>query len=328
MTQSPECTVGFAEPTDHEAMNDLFNLAFGKTRTMEEFRWKFLESPWKSNTPVGVVCRIDQQVVGIYCMSPHRLLAQGSTIDAIQVVDSCVHPHFQRRGINQKALEFFLKEAPAFSRFAYGFPGEVYAAVGLQKLGHRLVTTMRGYIRMTRMLSADMPRPASGTDTVDCSTEIPADWQSFLLNAGARSKVGTQRTSEFMNWRYRQTTNSCFRFFTSRKAGAINGLLVARSADHNSSAVWIYDLIASSPDVLVELNQALDAIYAADRPREVIFICSEYSPWQDELQQLGFKQADRGPSHVVAVHLGGHHEELEFLFDPTEWSATLADTDL
>lgn len=87
---------------DPSALADAIGEAFGKTRTLDWFRWKHIESPWGPST--GWVAVDDDGVLGLRMFTPWRLTVDGSEQTMQRAMDGAVVPRARRRGIFQSLV--------------------------------------------------------------------------------------------------------------------------------------------------------------------------------------------------------------------------------
>lgn len=125
---------------DDVAVNQGFNAVFGLNRALEEWRWKFPESP--EGRWIMVTAGDDGAVVAHYGAVPVRLQIGELNVRAGQICDVYTRPE-TRHGL-AAARTYIAVVRAFFSRFGapgrlavlYGFPGERALKLGLARLGY------------------------------------------------------------------------------------------------------------------------------------------------------------------------------------------------
>lgn len=319
--------VRFASPSDYEQINALFNLTFGLNRSMEQFRWKFLETPWISNMPVAVVCTYEGALIGSYGLTPHRLLVDGKSIQAIQVLDVCVHPEYWRYGINRAAFTFFWSEAQQFGEIAFGFPGQVYAEVGMLKLGHHRLTGINTYA--TYFDSRPVAASDFGGLSVDVSDQVPSQWPDLMTARSAIVGLCTEKSLDYLQWRFEQHRSRRAIFFTAQRDNSTEAIAIARAVSvADKTSIWIYHLLFNSTPALQLIVDQIWRTFQDHNPVEMIYWCSESVPEQHQLELAGFQRVTHGLAVAVFKLFGEKDSRHDWISTPPPCFFELGDTDL
>jgi Acetyltransferase (GNAT) domain len=125
---------------DDVAVNDGFNEVFGLNRALEEWRWKYPESP--EGRWIMLTAADDGTVVAHYGAVPVRLRIGELNVRAGQICDVYTRPQ-TRHGL-AAARTYITVVRAFFDRFGaaerlavlYGFPGERALKLGLARLGY------------------------------------------------------------------------------------------------------------------------------------------------------------------------------------------------
>ena len=88
-------------PGDEEQIQALFERTFGKKRSLEEWKWKFLANPQVGKVPHIWVAYVPDtgRIVGHYAGIPCRIKLGDRTLDAMVSVDTMTDPDYRRQGM-------------------------------------------------------------------------------------------------------------------------------------------------------------------------------------------------------------------------------------
>src|SRR5262245_42298451 len=133
----PKIAVRFYRDGDAQALNDLFNRVFARARTLEHWRWKYLDAP-AAHAETIAIAEVDGSIVGAYGGILVRFKVADSVLLAALAVDLGILPG-RRLGWTQMALfrayNERIRALPV--GLAFGFPNEVAYQVGKRLLGHK-----------------------------------------------------------------------------------------------------------------------------------------------------------------------------------------------
>ncbi|MFT7464151.1 MAG: hypothetical protein ACI9EF_002500 [Pseudohongiellaceae bacterium] len=87
-----------AGPDDYAEQCRLFNDCFGKSKTVDTFRWKYGENPHGSAVS-RVACDSEGRIVGSYSYVPRRFRRDGQSLMLMQASDAMVDQSARRQGI-------------------------------------------------------------------------------------------------------------------------------------------------------------------------------------------------------------------------------------
>ncbi|MCE2712269.1 MAG: GNAT family N-acetyltransferase [Cryomorphaceae bacterium] len=102
-------TFRLASENDYEKINDFHNRIYGKSRTMEQFRWEFHDAP--DGSSVYVIAEDGDRIVGTNCVIPMVLKnADGVIIRSGKSEDTLVDPEYRGQNIFNRIYEFLFEE--------------------------------------------------------------------------------------------------------------------------------------------------------------------------------------------------------------------------
>lgn len=121
-------------PGDETGINALYKDVFGKTRSLEEWHWKFVD--FTDADPIIIVTELDGKIVGhAACLKipgfyHNKLIRMGERVDIM------VHPDYQGRGIYKNIVLRMIEESRTHKiDVLYGFPAEKAKDVFLKTAG-------------------------------------------------------------------------------------------------------------------------------------------------------------------------------------------------
>ncbi|HMR94771.1 MAG TPA: GNAT family N-acetyltransferase [Microthrixaceae bacterium] len=221
----------------------------------EFFSWKHDANPFGAS-PAWVAETGDGHLVGLRVFLRWRFRRpDGSTFDAVRAVDTATHPDWQGKGIFTKltlgALPDLVDDGVAN---VFNTPNDKsrpgYLKMGWQQLGRAPVAVrVRSLLCVPKMASA-----RTGAEKWSRPTDVGVDAAAFfedvertgrlLATAVASSRICTDRTAEYLRWRY------SFAPLHYRVAPighrAIDGVLVFRVRRRGDAVeLTVCDLIAS-----------------------------------------------------------------------------------
>jgi len=212
-----EITIRRAEPSDRAEVLQLCRSSLGwspKDPDEAFFSWKHDENPF-GRSPAWIAVAPDSTVVGLRVFLRWRFrTGSGETVTAVRAVDTATHPDWRGLGIFSKltlgALPELLDErvgAVFNTPNDKSMPG--YLKMGWSTVGKVPVSVRLGSVRsLPRLANARTAaelwsEPVSvGVAAVEAFAD--ADAVELLLQRRAPTAgLGTDRTTDFLQWRYR-----------------------------------------------------------------------------------------------------------------------------
>ncbi len=206
-----------AEPDDRPAIIELCRRSLGwKADDPNEafFAWKHDENPF-GQSPAWVAEDDTGTLVGLRTFLRWRFRRpDGTTLSAVRAVDTATHPDWQGRGIFSRltlsALDDLREEGVDC---VFNTPNDKsrpgYLKMGWQQVGKVPVSVrLTGPRSLAKLAGA---RTAAEKWSEECSVGRPAAEvfaahdavEALLTRIGTRSHIATDRTPEFLHWRYR-----------------------------------------------------------------------------------------------------------------------------
>ncbi len=303
------------QPGDETAILELFQTVFGKSRSLEHWRWQFRDNPY-GGPFVSLARRVrDGAVVGSYSVMPIQLNLVGRPVLACQSVDTAVHPDFRGQRIFEKtATDCYEWCAGSGLQAVVGFPNansypgfvrglewkrivfptqsmlRLSLALGLRRvlgvpalasladLPYRLTVGTRLGARhaLARRLAGPGVRFA-GTDTV------PAAYEAFWNAWRSQEYLSLWKDSKYLAWRYDRDPDQRFQHRWLERDGAITAYAVATEID---GALVLCELMIGGRDVAMGRLLACELVAEARRRglRAVSFLGHDAGITRDVLE--------------------------------------------
>jgi len=248
-------------PGDEAGINALFERVFGTPRSVQEWRWKFLEGP-DAERPVIRLARSGGRIVGQYAVVFTRFLCGGRVVRFAQPVDNMIHPGW-RGGLGRSRMQRALFQAAegdgrARTAVGYGFPGREHYRVGKKLLGYedlasidvrfRWLTRARHVRRLLgeggaaraagriharvhevwlRLRARGLPEAA-----VRRVPAFDARFDSLWARASGSFGVIAVRDRAYLTWRYGRRPGAPYAILALERGGALAGYAVLAVREH------------------------------------------------------------------------------------------------
>ena len=279
---------------DKSELNDSYNRFTGRSRTIEQFEWEWLDTPegWGSmwlleDSDTG-------KIVGHHGLIPIKFSYFGSPILMGKTENTHLHPPYAGKGVYYPFEVKFIEEAKDRFGLLYttqgsGAPGRVrlklgYATVGRYAhyikvtkksyLDKQLANTIRKRIR-NRFIAAlligiskagsvflmpffsregSMDRTVKLERVTNIET-VAEELDKFWEWNKGKFGITADRNSRYLKWRIFDNPNLTYEFFLARRQSDVVGYVITRNAGEGRGVIT--DLIASNNDEKV-FNTILD----------------------------------------------------------------------
>jgi Acetyltransferase (GNAT) domain len=311
-------------PGDEHAIAELFRVCFGRDRSLDEWRWRFVDAPVAAH--LAVLCDGDR-IVGSLSRAGFATFVDHKRAVCRQSGDAMVHPEY--RGRNGLAL--MMEGVAEFSDdLRLHAANEVSAKVGRRRRPLRFETTMPQWVRrQPRFVRPALallrprrlrPRPLSDLESdVDALAEASASFAPCIRVRDAR----------YLRWRWLDQPGTDWQLWAVGDLGSGAGGIVVFGVDPRHDPPdrgRVVDLLAPDEATTVALlTVAAEELGRAGCTR-VALDYHDPRPWSRRAcYRAGFVPRGQGP-----LLRGGAHEEWTrpWADHPESWYLTRGDTDL
>jgi hypothetical protein len=283
---------------DAPGIRGVFERAFGRPLSQEEWSWKFERNPdgW-----FGIVAEDDGGIVGNYSGWGVRFAAGSGETLLYAVGDVATDP--RARGLGRRVFQdmtnaFYAEVGARGTPFCFGFPGERHLAISHRLVGSRTLFP----VREVRVPVGAFPAPPSGRGAGDfVSEEFDALW------AACRPSIeeGPVRDRARVNWRFHARPERYYRMvWTAAGGGAAEtaGLSGWAALSVSGSRALVVDFLLA-PDESASAYPGVFSAAAAEAARlgarELVFWETPGGPGRAAIAALPGERADAGFPLIV-----------------------------
>jgi hypothetical protein len=131
VTQTPSWQIRPFMAGDEDQIKALFQRTFGKERSIDEWKWKFIANPLVGKVPHMFVAYLPAsgRIVGHYAGIPCRMKVGERTLDAMVSVDTMTDPDYRRQGMLTRFGEVVYQAwAAAGQKLIIGLPNQQWGS--------------------------------------------------------------------------------------------------------------------------------------------------------------------------------------------------------
>ncbi|HYK42663.1 MAG TPA: GNAT family N-acetyltransferase [Thermoanaerobaculia bacterium] len=281
-----------ADASDAPGIRRVFERAFERPLSQEEWSWKFESNPdgW-----FGVVAEDGGEIVGNYSGWGTRFRTGGRETVLYVVGDVATDPRVRGLGrrVFQRMTDFFYAEVGARGApFCFGFPGSRHLAISHRLVGSRTLFP----IREVRVPTAAFGAEPSGSSAGDFVGE---EFDALHSAAGPLVVEGPVRDRARVNWRFHARPARYYRMVWTRGAGGWAGW--AALSVSGARALVVDFLLA--PEEAASARPPVFSAAAAEASRlgasELVFWETPGGPARDSIAALPGRREEAGFSLIV-----------------------------
>jgi len=340
---------------DESAILELFRTVFGKSRSLEHWRWQFKDNPY-GGPFISLARRVeDGVVVGSYSVTPVMLNVMGRAVLACQSVDTAVHPdHRGQRIFEQTASDCYAWCAASGVNAVFGFPNASSYPGFMRSLEwRRIAFPVRHGLRLeigSRLRRAfrvplvsglvdvlyragtharlaarrDLARRLSAPDArFRVASEAPAGYDALWNALRSLEVLSVWKDANYLRWRYDRNPDHRFTYYVLERGEQTLGQAVGLEID---GALALCELLVAGREVPLGQRLVLEVcLHARARGmRAVTFLGHDAGFFEDVL--VGFQRQRSYPD----VFCGRSFEAgplTELLPLAANWTLTFGDGD-
>lgn len=338
---------------DEEDINRFFNRIFHKSRTLDEWDWKFRDNPaCKDPAEWIVLAERDGKMIAHYSSLATKMKYRNTVVEAGQPVDLMTDPS-ARLGVRlfKDMYESNVKYNGGIAMFGFGFPNEAAYMVGKRFLGYKDLGEMVPLFKRLSLKSACKRRfkwcpgwiinlfhhlskvfyrfvifikrsdKCTVVRTVDAFDERI---NRFWNNVKDRYEIITVRNLPYLNWRYK---NRQYKIIIGEENKEVVGYVVTKIEDCGDAKVgYIVDILSHDDKTSSIMAGVLKSFIEQDVDYVLCGLLSK-DPLCSQFKRLGFKEhKEIKPIHVTVTTLT-NEIDLEYLLNQKNWHLTYGDTD-
>jgi hypothetical protein len=195
------------EPGDEKAILDLFARSFHAPRSLEHFRWKYLQNPY-GNAHISLTFDEQGRLVGHYAGYPVPFVEGGRDLLAHQIGDTMTDPSIRHIGrgpssiLGRTALHFYANFCFGKVAFNYGFN-----VANIQRFSLRFLRSDRVESILYWMRETPIPRIAKVQRwlrgfQLELVREVASEFDHFFERVAPAHRFLVRRDARYLRWRY------------------------------------------------------------------------------------------------------------------------------
>ncbi|MCF6158420.1 MAG: GNAT family N-acetyltransferase [wastewater metagenome] len=341
------------KPGDEEAINSLFNTVFHKTRTIEEWDWKFRDNPAVRDMEEWIiVAESNGRIISHYANMPTEIKYNNGLLTAGQYVDIMIDPLARKNAqLFWKLVREHSKNSKKTTSFTFGFPNEIAYQVGKLFLGYK---DLGGMVQLFKRLSFRsalkrrfpwcpkwiinfihafskifyqfnlMARTTDGNIIVKTVNMFDERIDKFWNTVKDRYGIMVVRNLSYLNWRYK---NKQYSILIGEEGGELIGYAVTKIEDNNDARVgYIIDILSCDNKTTSLLKGALQLLLKQDVDY-VLSALLAHDPLCTYHRKLGFKRHKEFKPIQVTITPLTKEVDTKYLLNQENWHITYGDTD-
>lgn len=338
---------------DEEGINKLFNGIFHKSRTLEEWNWKFRDNPaFKDLSEWIAIAERDGIMIGHYTSLATEMKYGNRVVKAGQPVDTMIDPS-AKAGIQLigKLYDLHVKYNNGIALFGFGFPNEAAYMVGKKFLGYKDLGEMVQLFKRLSLRTALKRRFKRCPNwIINLFHNFSKAFYWFIITVKSTNKgvvvktvdafdkridrfwnmvkdrygIMAMRSLSYLNWRYKDRR---YTILIGEENKEVIGYVVTKVEDSGNARVgYIIDILSRDG----EIASIIAAVWKSFIEQDVDYIlCGllRHDPLCTHLKRIGFKEhKEIKPIQVVVTPLT-KEVDTEYLLNQKNWHLTYGDTD-
>jgi hypothetical protein len=329
--------------TDRDLLIRLFHRFLTPLSDDRRWNWLYTKNPHGAPRIWLAVDSANGAAVGAGSAFARRVYMSGQANVAWVLGDFCIADDYRSLGVALKLQRACLQDIDSgAAAFCYDFPSTammaVYQRLGIHALRHmvRLAKPLRVDRKVRELVPTPFLRSAltkAGNILLSRSAsngkhfgvqlslqpgECGHEFSELAIKRGVFNSVCTERSAEYLNWRYLRNPLANYEILTARRDGE---LLAYAIFSHGGEDAAIVDIFG--PDDTAAISALLDALITLLRERAVVTLSAvliDSHPWIPFFSRAGFKEREKSP---IIVYRPAHGRE----FDASKWFLTYGDRD-
>lgn len=308
------------------------------------FDWLYKNNPHGDARAWLAIDENLQSVIGVAAAFPRRVYIGDVSAFAWVLGDFCMDARYRSLGPALQLQRACLEDVDSGAvAFCYDFPSAammaVYRRLRINPFGRmvRLAKPLRVDRKVREFLQSPLVNRAlssagnlllslgGGRGRGDCTLKISfhhgdcgGEFSELARKIGGRYGVCTQRSADYLNWRYIRNPVSRYELLTAHRDGA---LLAYAVFNHTGEDAAVADLFGVEEPAVI--NSLLDHLIALLRNRGVVTLSAamiDSHPWTPLFYHAGFKARESCPVMVYGP-------SRTSIFEESKWFVAYGDRD-
>ncbi|MCI4626021.1 MAG: GNAT family N-acetyltransferase [Candidatus Magnetoovum sp. WYHC-5] len=336
---------------DEEKINNLFCKVFKEERSIDEWKWKFVENPAVKEPGDWISLAVrNGEIIGHYASVAVELQIGEKVVKVPSPVDSMIAPDSKVSvSVFKNLFKHNVEITKKYSYFGFGFPNEKAYMVGKRMLGYKDIATMIPFFRRLSIKTMIKRRFKSIPQIVlqlihkisqlfflvqiniystKATIKLIDSFDNRVDNLWAKIKhnygIWAVRKEEYLNWRYKNPQNQ---IIVCEKNKTLTGFAVCKIVNtDDATAGYINDLVYSeNPSALIAGVLKYMLKHDVDY---VLFALMKDDPMITVIKEAKFIEHEAfKPFPVVFFPFYQDIQEESYLQDHKNWHLTYGDLD-
>lgn len=304
-------------PGDEVLITELFSKVFGRTMSIDFWRWRFLDHP--SGDPMIMLAFEGETLVSNYAASHAPLSLSGEIHPACLSMTTMTHPDWRGKKLFERTAEALYETLPAGGKCAiYGFPNTVSHTLFRSKVGWDDY-----YDLPTLVLDlGNAPKTPIADPAVRIIEQIDARFGRFFSKVASDLPIAPHRDSDILSWRIDRNPDNTYTRFVLEEGDEIAGYALTKAYGENM--LDLVELRAASAAAARALISTVAAHAAAFGRTHIATWCLPNDLHRLPLEMSGFKAS------APVTYFGGR-TFIPLPADLTDgrlWRLSMLDSDL
>lgn len=302
---APTVTIRNFRNGDEEEINSLFQAVFRRKRSIEQWRYLYLNNPYHSIVSL-LACNEDGKIVGQYTAIPVNINVQGERMLGFLGADSMILPEFRGGGLIGKLADLCYEQLRQEGKpfLFYGPPNKKNYVVCIRRLKWKRIAFLKRYwfplsLRDELQAVTKIGPLAAAADAVfrlgsrayvrikekatarylpaldfAASSTVPEGYENLWNDVRLHEVLSIWKDSDYFRWRYEQNSDHRFEYLSLSHGNRMLALAVVNTDRRD---LMICEFIVRDADVFAArmLLYRLICRYMGKGYRKVRFVGSD-----------------------------------------------------
>jgi hypothetical protein len=320
-----------ATSADARAILELFNEVFNQKRSIDHWKWKFLDNP--TNSICIFVAEDSRYIVGQYAILPTQMNLQGEKIMGAQSLDTMTHSAYRKQGMFVSLAEQCFTQATSQNiGVLYGSPNEQSYPGFVNRLGWHDLGKLPQLVKIldpkaiisrrtkSTIIATIAEKPASlllklwkGDSRPKSSEHVKiknidtfdAHFDALWVKIKGKLPVSVWKDSNYLNWRYVSCPDTNYTILAAEENNTLVGFIVLKCGAEQNHNGYIVDFLCLPERATAAALLIRDGLDYLRRQGMYIAVCHmlEHSPFYQLFTSHGFFKYGDGLRLIVRLNM-------------------------